>query len=83
MEHCGLVVNPSLPWLGASPDGIYPLEPSIGLLEIKCPYTHHLLKVEDAATDHDSSFFAEPSNGKVTLVQGQMALAKVPWCDLV
>ena len=85
-------MNPCLPWLGASPDGIVhdPLEPSVGLLEIKCPYTHRLLKVEDAATD--SSFFAELSDGKVTLkknhkhfyqVKGQMALAKVPWCDFM
>ena len=64
---CGLVVNPSLPWLGALPDGIVhdPLEPSVGLLEIKCPYTHCLSRVEDAASD--SSFFAELLDGKVTL----------------
>ena len=39
VDLCGLVMNPSLPWLGASPDGIVhdPLEPSVGLLEIKCP----------------------------------------------
>ena len=89
---CGLVVNPSLPWLGASPDAIVhdTLEPSVGLLEIKCPYTHCLSTVEDAASD--STFFAELSNGKVILkkdhkhyyqVQGQMALAKVPWCDFM
>ena len=89
---CGLVVNPSLPWLGASPDGIVvdPSEPSVGLLEIKCPYTYRLLTVEEATGD--SSFFAELSDGKVSLkkdhkhfyqVQGQMALAKVTWCDFM
>ena len=39
---CGLVVNPSHPYLGASPDGKV-FDPSstspFGLLEIKCPYT--------------------------------------------
>ena len=85
-------MNPSLPWLGASPDGIVmgPSEISVGLLEIKCPYTHLLSTVEEA-TD-DSNFFAELSDGKVTLkkqhkhyyqVQGQMALAKVTWCDFM
>ena len=35
----GLVVNPSLTWLGASPDGIVedPSQKCIGLFEIKCP----------------------------------------------
>ena len=38
VDLCGLVVNPSLPWLGASSDGIVhdPIEPSVRLLEIKC-----------------------------------------------
>ena len=92
VDLCGLVVNPSLPWLGASPDGIVhdPSKSSVELLEIKCPYTHRLSAVEDAACD--SSFFAELSDGKVTLkknhkhyyqVQGQMALSKVPWCDFM
>ena len=79
---CGLVVNPLLPWLGASPDGIVhdPLKAPVGLLEIKYPYTHRLSTVEDVASD--SSFCAELLDGKVTLkknhkhfyqVQGQMA----------
>ena len=83
---CGLVVNPSLPWLGASPDGIVhdPSKSSVGLLEIKCPYTHCLLTVEEAAAD--SGLFAELSNDKATLkknhqhfypVQRQTALVKV------
>jgi len=65
---CGLVTNPSLPWLGASPDGKISdsSEDSIGLLEIKCLYTHRLSRVEDAVTS-DPRFFAELNNGKVTL----------------
>jgi len=64
------------------------LEPSVGLVEIKCPFTHCLSTVEDAASDF--SFFAELSNGKAILkkdhkhyyqVQGQTALTKVPWYD--
>ena len=90
---CGLVVNPSVPWLGASPDGLVkdPAEQnSFGLLEIKCPYTQRFSTVEDACSD--SSFFAEIKSGSVTLkenhkhffqIQGQMALSKIPWCDFV
>ena len=81
-----LVVNPSLPWLGASPDGLVydPNEPSLGLLEVKCPYTHRLSTIKEAASD--PNFFAQIHKGKVTVkrshnhhlqVQGQMALAYV------
>jgi len=89
---CGLVVNPSLPWLGASLDGLVhdPSKPLFGLLEVKCPYTQRLSTVEKAVSDPD--FFCSFREGKVTLkqshkhyyqVQGQMALACVPWCDFV
>ena len=56
MDLCGLVVNPSLPWLGASPDSIVhdSSGSSVRLLEIKCPYTRRLSAVEEAASD--SSF---------------------------
>ena len=75
VDLCGLVVNPSLPWLGASPNGIVydPSESSVGLFEIKCPYTHQLSAVEDAACDF--SFFAELSDGKITLKKPQALLS--------
>ena len=65
-------------------------ETSLGILEIKCPYTYRLSTVEDATDDR--KFFAIMVNGKVTLnrtdryycqVQGQMALAGVLWCDFI
>ena len=52
--NCGLVVNPSHPYLGASPDGkvFYPSSTSpFGLLEIKCPYTWTNNSVEEACQD--------------------------------
>ena len=61
-----------------------------GLLEIKCPYTYRLSTVEEATKS--SSFFAKLSDGKISLkkdhkhfyqVQGQMALAKITWCDFM
>jgi len=92
VHKCGLVVNPSLPWLGASPDGMVkdPAEQSFGLLEIKCPYTYRLSTVEEACAD--PNFFATIKNDVVTLkeshkhfyqIQGQMALSKISWCDFV
>jgi len=49
MVHlCGLVVNPTFPWLGASLDGLVldSLEISFSILKIKCPYTYRLSTVE-------------------------------------
>ncbi|CAN8014668.1 unnamed protein product [Ixodes persulcatus] len=41
LQHCGLVVHPSCPWLGASPDRLVydPEELTYGVLEVKCPYS--------------------------------------------
>ena len=87
VRTCGLVVNPSLPWHGLVED---PSEKCVGLLEIKCPFTYHFFTVEEACID--PNFFATITNGQVTLkqdhkhyyqVQGQMALSRVSWCDLV
>ncbi|CAN8023680.1 unnamed protein product [Ixodes persulcatus] len=40
VQHCELVVNPSCPWLGASPDRLVydPEGLTYGVLEVKCPY---------------------------------------------
>jgi len=37
--NCGLVINPSYPHLGASPDGIVACDcHGVGVIEVKCPY---------------------------------------------
>ena len=39
VADCGLIINPSLPWLACSPDGdIYREANSIEAIEIKCPF---------------------------------------------
>ena len=92
VRECGLVVNPTLPWLGASPDGLIcdPTESTLGILEVKCPYTYRLCMVQEVA--RESHFFANVIDDTVTLkrshpyhyqVQGQMALAGVLWCDFM
>ena len=90
---CGLVINPSFPFLGATPDGkIYDpnAEQCEGILEIKCPFKYRDKTPFDAACQPD--FFCELSNNELRLklssshycqVQGQLALAQVSWCDFV
>ena len=91
----GLVVNPSFPYLGASPDGkVYdPTEKDpFGLLELKNPYRWRNKTMEEACQDTD--FFLHMVDGKPKLkqndksgyynqVQGQLAVTGLPWCDFV
>ena len=40
VDQCGLVINPAIPWLGCSPDGIVAKENvPVGCIEVKCPYS--------------------------------------------
>ncbi|CAN7975563.1 unnamed protein product [Ixodes persulcatus] len=92
LQHCGLVVNLSCPWLGASPDRLVydPEELTYGVLEVKCPYS--LRDSEpDFVRSHD--FYLtfneneEPSLNRdhqyYGQVLGQMALTECQWADFV
>ncbi|XP_050409493.1 uncharacterized protein LOC126824334, partial [Patella vulgata] len=89
----GLLVHPSMPYLGASPDAKV-FDPSAyeayGLLEIKCPFSKKNETLEQAATD--TTFYLEKNgdsyklkrkhpNGYFCQVQGQLALTGLKWCD--
>ncbi|XP_076237868.1 uncharacterized protein LOC143181370 [Calliopsis andreniformis] len=45
IEECGLFIDASIPFLGASPDGVFDEE---GIVEIKCPKTAENLSPEEA-----------------------------------
>lgn len=91
----GLVINPSCPYLGASPDGKV-FDPTstnrFGLLEIKCPYKWRNCSMEVAC--EDPKFYCHLVDGLPHLksdgnelyyvqVQGQLALTGLEWCDFV
>lgn len=91
LRHCGLVVHPSYPWLGASPDRLVfdPEEMAHGVLEIKCPYS---LKDSGAEYAISQEFYMsfngnEPylNRGHIYYAQvlGQMALTGCQWADFV
>lgn len=50
VQHCGLVVDPACPWLGATPDGLVydPEELPYGVLEVKCPHSLRDTEPEEA-----------------------------------
>lgn len=92
---CGLVVNPSHPYLGASPDGKV-FDPSstspFGSLEIKCPYTWRHNLIHEACQDPNfpcamvdgvPRLKRDHKQGYYAQVQGQLALSGLPWCDFV
>ncbi|KAH6945374.1 hypothetical protein HPB50_008127 [Hyalomma asiaticum] len=59
--HCGLVVSPTSPWLGASPDRVVwdPQENSHGIIEVKCPYS---MKDMDEPTTQGSCLYKDADN---------------------
>lgn len=91
VSSCGLLVNPSFPWLGASPDRIVfdPVEGSYGALEIKCPHTLRDLKASQLAA---ADFCCEMDEDKPKLKRdhpyyyqllGQMGVSGLTWGDFV
>ncbi|XP_077503333.1 uncharacterized protein LOC144113855 isoform X2 [Amblyomma americanum] len=86
----GLVVDPSCPWLGASPDSLIfnPCEtPSHGLLEVKCPYSLKGKTPDDMGDGHclkkDSmgAFRLDRGHDYYYQVLGRMALSGISWTD--
>eukprot|EP00794_Sanderia_malayensis_P004347 gene4347-4926_t len=88
--NAGLIINPTWPWLGASPDGIV-MEAGkiVGAIEIKCPFTKKDFCINEAATMRDF-FMIMNENGKPALkqnhgyffqCQGVMNIAQLKWID--
>lgn len=83
----GLIINPSYPHLGASPDGLIDCSCcGEGLLEIKCPYS--------VRSDHPKDVIGKPgffmktgglsrTHRYYTQVQGQLAISNRNYCDFV
>lgn len=89
--HCGLVVDPGCPWLGASPDRVVwdpeEQEPH-GIVEIKCPYSMKDLKepcIQGSCLikDNNGTYRLNRTHCYYYQVLGQMAIAGVTWGDFV
>lgn len=92
VRHCGIFVDPSCPWLGATPDRLVfdPEEGTYGVLEVKCPYSMKDLDSSDVPSfDFYINFLG---NGEPQLLRdheyyhqilGQMALTSCQWADFV
>jgi hypothetical protein len=92
VTECGVIINPSHEFLGASPDGAVH-DPSnsepYGFLDLKCPYSARNITPLEACSK--PAFFCDinAATGHLTLkenhaqVQGQMAIGERPWSDFV
>lgn len=85
---CELIVNKSLPYLRASPDGIRSCSCCKKVLAVKSKFTKRSLLPAVAAEEH----LIKGSNGQITLkretkwnyqIQGQMACTGIDICDLI
>ncbi len=87
----GLMINPDLPWIGASPDGVVSCAcHGMGVLELKCPFTAKSRSLNECAGD--SQFCLSETEGMMALkqhhgymyqVQAQMRVADFMFADFV
>ena len=85
LRDAGLIIQPLLFWLGASPDGLnydksYSDHP--GLLEIKCPSNRRNSSPADIL--HQSFYLQQNKNCEISLRKAlAMGLSQVTYCDFV
>uniref|UniRef100_T1ILH2 YqaJ viral recombinase domain-containing protein n=1 Tax=Strigamia maritima TaxID=126957 RepID=T1ILH2_STRMM len=90
---CGLYVHPTVSYLAATPDRtVEDLEedPTEGILEVKCPKSMDKKTIIEACKT--KTFCLEMTNSKACLkhkheyyfqIQGQLAVTRRQWCDVV
>ena len=95
VRETGIVIQPSLYWLAASPDGMVSDKESTqnpGLIEIKCPFSKR--NATPLEMVHDKSFYVEMENGHPVLknthssgyytqIQMALGLSGLTYCDFI
>ena len=96
VRETGLVLQPKLFWLAASPDGLVSDKSiedvrQIGLIEIKCPRSKTNSKINDLV--HDQSFYVkyedgvpvkeDHPDGYYTQIQMRMGLSQITLCNFI
>lgn len=92
VEECGLIINPSFPLIGASPDSIVRCDcHGKGVLEIKCPHCLTSKSMSDKSEDPKFCIQKDPNNvlslqkdhSYYYQVQAQIHVADVSYSDFV
>ena len=90
LQDCGLVVNPSFCFLGATPDGKVCSDSETGMIEIKCPYFARDMKIEEAILTPNfclmkvgDNYVMNKSHDYYCQVQGQLLVTGAPYCEFI
>ena len=90
LHDCGLVVNPSFCFLGATPDGKVCSDSETGIIEIKCPYFARDMKIEEAILTPNfclmkvgDNYVMNKSHDYYCQVQGQLLVTGAPYCEFI
>lgn len=81
---CGFVINPSIPYLGASPDRkVFDPNstPQYRLLEIKCPAKDYFQECPYLKLTNNGTHKLKRTHQYYYQVMGQIALTGLLWCD--
>lgn len=91
VEHCGFIINPSFPEIGATPDALVHCACcGNGCVEIKCPFKHRDNEILQACID--KGFCLQFTEGRLELkkthkyykqVQTQIFVTESQFCDFV
>ncbi|KAL7404051.1 hypothetical protein ABVT39_008939 [Epinephelus coioides] len=88
----GLIINPELPWIGASPDGAVTCAcHGPGILEIKCPFSAKDRTLRECVKDsrfcltdtEEVGMTHKVDHSYMYQVQAQMCVAEVKYCGFV
>lgn len=91
VHDAGLMLQPELQFLGATPDAIICDDGKTGLLEIKCPYGSRDMTIEEAASTN-KDFYVIKIGQDIEIskihncyyqIQGQLLLSGLDFCDFV
>jgi hypothetical protein len=84
VKPCGFLINPSVEFLGSSPDRIVydPNEIStFGVLEVKCPMKDSYKDAQYLKQNGDGTYSLKKSHAYYLQVMGQMAISGLTWGD--
>lgn len=83
VQACGFVINPHVPYLGASPDRRVRSEnETYGLLEIKCPMKISCIDCQYLKHISDDMYKLNRTHEYYFQIMGQLGITGMPWCDL-
>ena len=91
VQESGFVINPDIPYMGASPDGVVSCDCcGKGVLEVKCPFKHRNNTIAEACEDKEfclkkdvNNIFLDKKHKYYYQIQTQLLVSNADYCDFV